>query len=110
MFIHSDNDLEITDYLSDMGFPLTPLDADRVTSFYVGTSYHLLLFFSKEGDKEFHLFTAENFKFNLPDLEALKEYLSKLFNSTGIEMFKVAVEQVEIQITSVRTVQMFAMK
>ena len=107
MFNHIDNDQEILDFLTDVDLRFSEFDADRITSFYVGTDYNLLLFFSKEGDKGFHLFTVENFKYNLPDLNSLRLYLIDLHNSTHLDMIKEAISQVDIHIASVQAVQLF---
>ena len=107
MFRHIDQDEEILDLLTDVDVRFTEFDADRITSFYVGTNYHLLLFFSKEGDKGFHLFTVENFKYNLSDLNALKEYLINLHRLTNLDMIKEAISQVDIHIVSVQAAQLF---
>ncbi|MBS1744007.1 MAG: hypothetical protein JST81_13320 [Bacteroidetes bacterium] len=107
MFKHIDNDEEILDFLTDVDVRFTEFDADRITSFYVGTNYNLLLFFSKEGDKGFHLFTIENFKYNLPDFNALKEYLVNLFRLTNLYMIKEAISQVDVHIVAIQAAQLF---
>lgn len=107
MFKHVDKDEEILDFLTDVDVRFAEFDADRITSFYVGIDYYLLLFFSKESDKGFHLFTVENFKYNLPDLNSLKQYLINLHRLTNLDMIKEAISQVDIHIASVQAVQLF---
>lgn len=110
MYKHIDNDAEILDFITDIDIRFTDFTSDRVSSFYYGKDYNLLLFFSKDGDKGFHLFTVENFKDNLVDLQLLNKFLFNLLNDTKKDIFKEAVQQVETHIISVQAVQMFGSK
>ncbi len=106
MFTHTDDDCQILDFLTDVDLRFEKFDTDRVTSFYVGTDYHLLLTFSKVGDKGFHLFTVKDFKLNLEDLNSLRQHLIELDKVKNLEIIKKSIEQVEIHVYAVKALQL----
>lgn len=108
MFIQNDNDVEIVDLLTDLNIRFENFDRDMIFSFYQDDNYNLLLFTSKENDKGFNLFTINDVKNNLNDLELLKSYFEDLVKIEQLKWIAgEALKQIDVQIMSVKAVKIF---
>lgn len=111
MFIQNDNDEEILDFLTDNNYKLEDFKKDKVISFYYEKDYNLLLFFSKDGDKGFQLFTVKDVKSNPTDLQLLKDFFTGLLNVTLEKgMIEKSIKQIDTQLIAVSAVNLFERK
>jgi hypothetical protein len=92
----SKNEVEIIDHLVDhQEMPLN-LEEDRVISFYQDNDFHLVLYFSQQQDRGFHMYVVKDFSANTGDLILLHELFGKLItDNLSIHMLSKAQNKID---------------